>query len=208
VTIQCTYVPTTSSLGVLGYVFSGLGVLICLIYLIIAIWHRNEKIMKRSQPIFTYLFISGSILLNLTIIAYIGENTNQSCLIRPWVLNLSGTMMFAPLIMKLHRVDRLFNNPKLKKMKITDLSVLMQVSSLIMIDVILLLAWTFSSKPAEITQSTSYSKVLFPVEDHVCNTGLSETMEQVMLAFKALMLLFGVVKVSIFFFLYNIGIFC
>jgi hypothetical protein len=121
--------------------------------------YRKAQVIKRSQPIFVYIFLAGAAMLNLTIIVYVGPNDATYCVLRPWCLNVSSSVMFAPLIMKLHRVDTLFNNPKLRKMKVSDLRVVSQVLALLLVDVILLLLWTFvsgSSQLATTNSSVSY----------------------------------------------------
>ena len=191
-TIQCTYVPNSSGIGSFGNALCALGVFICSTILIWTFLVRNSKVIRKSQPIFIFIFIFGTILMNFTILAYIGPNTNSSCLARPWIFNLASSIMFAPLIMKLRRVDKLINNPKLKKIKITDWDVLKSTFALLMVDVILVLIWTFTNTPRMITVSTSYSGALASVNDNVCSTGLNNTMEDVLLVWKACLLCFGV----------------
>jgi 7 transmembrane sweet-taste receptor of 3 GCPR len=93
----------------------------CALVLVLVVLSRHEKIIKKSQPVFIYIFIVGAFMMNLCILAMIGPNTDSSCLLRPWCINISSTLMFAPLLMKLHRIDLLFRlSKKLKKVKIPD----------------------------------------------------------------------------------------
>lgn len=122
-----------------------------------------------------------------------GPNTSSTCLARPWVFNISATIMFAPLIMKLRRVGRLFNNPTLKKMKITNTEILGYVALLVFIDVVLLLLWTTIERPRLIHVSKSdYNGVLLPVQNAVCSTGLSNPFEIVLIAYKSILIMLGV----------------
>ena len=194
VLIQCTHITRSSGIAIAAYVFSGLGVLICLIILIYTFYNRNTKIIRNSQPIFIYLFIIGAILMNLSIITLVGPNNDTTCLLRPWCIDITSTLMFAPLIMKLNRLDLIFNNPSLKKMEISDLTVSLQVIGLILVDVIILAFWTGIQRPRVITQQVSYSNVRLDVTDHICNTGLNQVSEIIMVVWKALQLVFGVYK--------------
>mmetsp|Transcript_14561 Transcript_14561/g.13160 ORF Transcript_14561/g.13160 Transcript_14561/m.13160 type:complete len:1479 (-) Transcript_14561:145-4581(-) len=191
--IECTYVSQSSSVGIVAYIVCGIGMTMISALLILTFYHKDTKIIKKSQPIFIYTFLFGSIFLCGTIVAYIGPNNDTTCLLRPWLFNLSSTIMFAPLIMKLRRIDVLFNNPKLKKIKVTDRLVLMQVLSILFVDVILLIIWTVAEKP-EVNRitTTKYANVYDPVEDLVCSTGLSNFMEIILVVYKAILLVVGV----------------
>lgn len=195
VEIFCEYVPVTASLAGGSYFLCVFGIVVCLILLGFTVYHRNERIIRRSQPIFIYIFLSGAALLNLTIAAFLGPNTDAACMFRPWAFNLSATFMFGPLIMKLHRVDRLFNNPKMKKIKITDLMVSGQIMGLVVVDIIILILWSALETPRSIHVSVAYTSVYENVTDRICSTGLQQTFEKVILAWKAAMLAFGVMKV-------------
>ena len=119
----------------------------------------------------------------------------MTCLLRPWVFNISTTIMFAPLIMKLHRVDRLVNNPRLKKIKITDFTVFLQVLGILFFDIVLLIIWTFTNRPRLLIKSTNkYVNVMEPIDDLICSTGLSNIMEILFVVYKAGLLAFGVFK--------------
>ena len=62
--------------------------------------------------------------MNLSILAFIGPNSNRLCLLRPWAIDIASTIMFAPLLMKLHRIDLLFRlSKKLKKANIKEYTV-------------------------------------------------------------------------------------
>lgn len=111
------YGKIASALAVLG--MSVTGIVMIFVYLL-----RHEKVIKKSQPIFIYIFIAGAFLMNLSIFAFIGPNTHSSCLLRPWCVNITSTIMFAPLLAKLHRIDMLYrSSKKMKKTKISDLAV-------------------------------------------------------------------------------------
>ena len=191
-TIECAYVPSDSSIGSFGYSLCGLGAFICGTVLIWTYLVRYSKAIKKSQPIFVFIFILGALFMTFTITAYIGQNTDSSCLARPWLFNLAFSIMFVPLIMKLRRVHRLINNPHLKKIKITDCDVLKFTFALLMVDVILLLIWTYTNTPRMISVSKSYSGALAPVYSDICSTGLSNTMEVILLIWKTMLLCYGV----------------
>lgn len=124
-TIDCTNVLETYTFGKIAIALSICGMVICAVVFAFVIFNRTEKIIKKSQPIFIYIFIIGAFLMNLSILTFVGPNTDHNCLLRPWSVDISTTIMFAPLLMKLHRIDRLFRlSKKLKKTRIPDYKVM------------------------------------------------------------------------------------
>ena len=193
VAIQCTFTPYSSSLGAFQLALCALSVALCSCILGMTFHYRRQKVLKRSQLIFVYLFLTGTILTSLAIIVLTGPNTDSTCLARPWYFNLSATIMFAPLIMKLQRVDAIFNS-KMKKITITNTQVLATIAMIISVDIIILILWSAIDTPRMIYVSNTYPSVFFPVEDPVCNTGLSNPFEIAILTFKMFLLLFAVMK--------------
>lgn len=122
--IPCSDVLKSYRYGKIASALAVLGMSITAIVMIFVYLHRHEKVIKKSQPIFIYIFIAGAFLMNLSIFAFIGPNTDSSCLLRPWCVNITSTIMFAPLLAKLHRIDMLYrSSKKMKKTKISDLTV-------------------------------------------------------------------------------------
>jgi 7 transmembrane sweet-taste receptor of 3 GCPR len=119
--VDCSDVLSHYKYGKIATGLSAIGMTTCALVLVLVVLSRHEKIIKKSQPVFIYIFIVGAFMMNLCILAMIGPNTDSSCLLRPWCINISSTLMFAPLLMKLHRIDLLFRlSKKLKKVKIPD----------------------------------------------------------------------------------------
>jgi 7 transmembrane sweet-taste receptor of 3 GCPR len=122
--IPCSDVLKSYRYGKIASALAVLGMSVTAIVMIFVYLNRHEKVIKKSQPIFIYIFIAGAFFMNLSIFAYIGPNTDSSCLLRPWCVNITSTIMFAPLLAKLHRIDMLFRlSKKMKKTKISDLTV-------------------------------------------------------------------------------------
>ena len=122
--IPCSNVMKFYRYGKIASAMSILGMSVTALVMIFVYLHRHEKVIKKSQPIFIYIFIAGAFMMNLSIFAFIGPNTNGSCLLRPWCVNISSTIMFTPLLAKLHRIEVLFRmSKKMKKTKISDSTV-------------------------------------------------------------------------------------
>ena len=102
-----------TSLSIVGLTFA-------LIAMYLTAKFRRNRTIKKSQPMFIFIFILGSMCLNLSINTLLGPDSDTTCLLRPWVFNLSATLMYAPLLMKLHRIDMLYRHSK--KFKKTSIS--------------------------------------------------------------------------------------
>lgn len=108
IVIECPFIYNGSNISY-GIIFmSAFGMFICIVILYLTNKYSHEKVLKRSQLIFIYIFLVGAILMNFTILCFCGSNSNTHCMLRVWAVDLSSTLMFAPLIMKLHRVDVLY----------------------------------------------------------------------------------------------------
>ena len=109
--------------------------------------------------------------------------------------------MFAPLLMKLYRVDVLFRmSKKLKKIKIPDWKVALQVFALCGVDVLICILWTAipSQKPHKYTwqYSGAGNSLLQPITYDACSSTINSPLEDVMIAWKACLLGAGVYMVS------------
>ena len=199
--IDCTSVSIDSYLGKLANALSIIGMVVCAFVGIFAVVYREERVLRKSQPVFIYLSVLGAFLMNLSIQAFIGENSDYLCTLRPWVIDLSSTIMFAPLLMKLYRVDVLFRmSKKLKKIKIPDWKVALQVFALCGVDVIICILWTAipSQKPHKYTwqYSGAGNSLLQPITYDACSSTINSPLEDVMIAWKACLLGAGVYMVS------------
>lgn len=99
--------------------------------------------------------------------------------------------------MILHRVDFLFNLSKLKKASMTNMTVASYVGAVLAVDLAILIVWTAlpAHTPVPADSLKKYAAVYYPVTNRECNSGLHSPLEQVMVAEKCLLLLFGCWKV-------------
>ena len=140
-----------------------IGTCICAFIVYLTSHFSQEKVFRRSQLIFVYIFLFGAVLMNLTILAFYGPNNNAMCMLRVWAFNLSSTIMFAPLIMKLNRVERFFNNVRkgVRRRNIPDRVVLMQVFGLLSVDFLICLIWSSvaTAAPRQLWVNVAYGNV-------------------------------------------------
>ena len=194
--IECPYVLLRSDIAVGIITICILGALICCVILYLSYSYSHEKVLRRSQLIFVYIFLTGAILMNLTILCMLGSNTRSSCMLRVWTVNLASTIMFAPLIMKLHRVDVLYRTLQRggRRKTISDFTVGMQVFGLVSVDVIILIVWTIVDRPKDVNTSKLYSGTYQAINDMTCNTNINQPLEKAMVCWKGILLAVGILK--------------
>ena len=93
VTISCDFTPFESALGVFCAALAVFGIVVSSTIMAVTYFFRHEKVLRRSQLIFVYIFLVGSIALNVTNFFLLGVATDATCLLRPWVFNLTATIM-------------------------------------------------------------------------------------------------------------------
>jgi hypothetical protein len=194
ISISCDYTPSTYALGIGCYILAIIGMLFAVGLLILAIVMRYDKRMARSHLVFIYLILTGSFLLNASIIPMVGNNTPASCITYPWMYFIALTFLYGPITMKLYNVDRLNKNPKLGKVLVTDKRVIQELSVLLSIDIILLIIYMVVDKPTAITRMVQYPGVYSSVSDVVCNYSINQNAYLVLIAIKAVMFILGMTK--------------
>ena len=196
VLIECPYVLVHSHIAAGMITICVMGAIICGVILYLSYNYSHEKVLRRSQLIFVYIFLIGAIFMNFTLLCLLGENTKSSCMLRVWAVNLSSTLMFAPLIMKLHRVDVLYRTLQRggRRRTISDFTVGMQVFGLVAVDVLILIIWTIVDTPREIVERKLYVNTYHTIDDTVCSTNITEPFEKAMVSWKAILLVFGIIK--------------
>ena len=98
-----TIMPGDSTLAVI-ITPAILGALACTIFFALLWKYRKERDVIYSDWRFTNLFIFGCILLNLSCLSFIGENSDELCILREWLLYFFFVFALAPLIVKVYQM--------------------------------------------------------------------------------------------------------
>jgi hypothetical protein len=174
-------------LGIIVIVF--IGVLINAISLIIMIIGKEKNIWKAAQPMFLGAFAMASIFVNMSTLAFTGENTISNCLARPWVFNLAFTSLFAILFVKVHRVNALFNNKKMKKVRMGPMVLLTRVSMIVGCELVIQIIWTIVDPNTAVVKLGTGPQGEF-VETVICQSN-SPAFAAISIGFKAILILWG-----------------
>jgi hypothetical protein len=99
-------------------------------------------VIKQSQIEFTLLLLVGIMCLNISSVVLTGVNTSISCIVRPWLSNLSLTLFLCPLLVKTYRLHLIFNNEQLQIVTTTTTHLLLACCCFLLTGVLLLLTAT------------------------------------------------------------------
>ena len=141
--IECEYVVASSGPAIAILLLTVIGAGVCSLMLFASLALKKKPIMKMSQPMFIYWSLTGTILLCLTNLSNLGENTKALCNVRLWAYNLTFTLVFAPLFVKTERVYKIMANTQMKRTKVGMARTFMQLGGFVVIDLIILTAWLF-----------------------------------------------------------------
>merc|ERR1711865_244704 len=173
-----------------------LGIIGIVVNVLIYIWlyrNRKEKIVQRSQTVFLKLVIVGGVLLNLTVGLAGQAPSDALCGAQIWIGHIGYILLFVPLLMKLYRVAILFNNTKMKKLKMTAGTLLKRMGVLLSIISAYLLFWTlFAPSAAKLKYDGVMSLDSTVVTQTLACSSDTPVLGQVVIAFEFLILLWGV----------------
>ena len=161
------------SLRIVGLCLSGLVILLAICFSLWTHMHRKTRVVKASQPIFLHLICLGTLLEAASIIPlsfdderYIMDNSrmaeeakgkhynlesdeesslNIACMSVPWLFCIGFVISFSSLFAKTWRINRIFHNPTMKRIKVTALDVMMPLFGFLVVNAILLTLWTAMS---------------------------------------------------------------
>jgi hypothetical protein len=152
--VNCDHVPFNSGAGVsllVLLILGVLGTLACAVW----VWrNRRLKVVLAAQPVFLLVFLFGALFVLVGGILCLGPNTAHRCRTRVWMLSVFFTLCFSGLVMKIYRVWRIFGNKRLVKLKITERDMAKGLASILLCDVVPLIAWSILVSPASTTSIT------------------------------------------------------
>jgi hypothetical protein len=140
--ILCEYVPFSSIYGIVVLIFSLIGCLFSLGATGWVIYNWNLPIVKYSQRPFCLIICFGGFFLSLSPVLMLGEGSTPVCQLGLWMFHLSFEFLVVPLFLKVNRIFQVMQNKSLKRKKISDLQLTINIFMYVFIDVLILLFWT------------------------------------------------------------------
>ena len=139
--LYCDYVGWGSSTGWITIILSSIGVVISFVFVVgITKWFARP-IMRLSQPIFLVVSVIGALLCCAQNFLTLGANTDLSCTLRVWAINMFFDLLFGPLMCKTYRVNKIMNNKKLRKVAMTNFQVFRMLIGFLLVEFGILIAW-------------------------------------------------------------------
>merc|ERR1712196_102955 len=108
---------------------------------------KNTPVVKYSQPKQCAFIVAGGIMLCVTTMIFGLDASDAMCVTIPWLGHLGYTFLYVPLLIKTHRISRVFNNKKLKKRVITDADCFKKIGMYTGVIIIYLAIWTATDSP-------------------------------------------------------------
>jgi len=145
--VDMNYYPT--ALRAVCWGMSGFIILLSVGFLLWTYIYNGTHVVKASQPIFLNIICYGTILMAASIIPRVMDdqimNTNGldvACMSIPWLGATGFTLSFAALQSKTMRVNKIFNNPAIRRIKVLPRDVIKPMLILLSANILVLSLWT------------------------------------------------------------------
>lgn len=141
----------SDTLDIIFASLAAVGVAVSII-LIGFVWKfRERKILLAASPLFLIIILVGTILMYLTIFAWLLESRTAACHMRFWLLGMGFVLCFGALFAKTFRVMRIFGSKSLTVFRISNGQLLLGLSALVLIEAVLLAIWSGTSRSESYT---------------------------------------------------------
>ena len=141
---------------IMGVIFV-IGILCCIALSIYFFYHRKEKIIKKTSPLFGQLMLLGIIFVFISQIIWAFQPSRLSCILKVWFAAVGFGLIMGNLLAKTYRIFKVFNNIQVTSLVIRDLDLLKFSGAIVGIEVLLLVIYTFflGTVDAYLTSSTT-----------------------------------------------------
>lgn len=130
---------------------SGVAAAVCaatLAMLAAVVRYRRHPVIRYSSPVFCGIILVGCLAGAAGVFVMQAEPSAATCAALPWVLHLSFVTAFSSLFAKTYRLSVVFNNERLRNVRITDVSLFAKVvGSSLAVTAAYLGAWSAVSPP-------------------------------------------------------------
>ncbi|KAJ3036523.1 hypothetical protein HDV00_002671 [Rhizophlyctis rosea] len=179
-------VGIVSATAILSFVLVG--------YMAVLTYYRKAAAVKRASYMFSMLIVLGGVLSHGFIYSVFGTPSHYSCIVRTWFLVIGFSLCFGGLTLKTYRIHVIFNiaAKKAKKgYKLTDIDLLKLFAVLMVIEVGLLVVWTFWDNPGVETATLTVPNTPYTYTLTQCS-GPNVAADAMLLFFNGLLILYSV----------------
>lgn len=186
--LSCEFVLFDSTVGIATIVICIMSIIILLAMIWGVLRKKTTKLMMNSQYKFLIFMMCGGISSLISLILELGHPTSLSCVISPIFLSIGLCALLSALFVRTGRIMRIFDNPTLKKVKVTEKETVMALLLLMLLNIVIVVLWIIVDKPHADTSSTEihhFGSAPF----HTCSS--ENSVVAPVLIFYKLFLLFG-----------------
>ena len=101
--IDCDYIPMDSGMAMGVIIVNALCMVYTLVNIAFVMAKSNEQVVKRSQPFFMVMFLTGALICNVASFPFLGPAENIACAVRPLLISAGAAMMLSALVVKMLR---------------------------------------------------------------------------------------------------------
>ena len=134
---------------VVGWVASGIVIATALFLLVWVIQHRNTRIVRTLQPLFLAMIAVGVLVMGMALIPMGFDDeivspdaAGKACMAVPWLVSMGFTIAMSALFSKLWRINKLFQNSQLRRIRVKEKDVIAPFAILFIINFWALVTWT------------------------------------------------------------------
>jgi len=168
VTIPCDYAPASSPAGAFLIVVLVFAALVQFVLMGLLWKYRETNVIMYAQIYPTMGSCMGGALMALGGIVFVGPNTTATCQLRTWLFNLTATVFFTPLFLKVYRVWLIFENPRLSRVVITNRRMARWMLSFLAVEIVWLIIWAGVAPTEPMCGAGVYTGLPSPVPTSFC----------------------------------------
>ena len=142
--------PGHASCSSIGTTFSTITALLITITVLIAVGlfvNRNAYVIVMSSPMFCLLITVGGVCGLSYVFTLIGKPTNSTCIAQTWIAGIGFVLIIGPLLAKTWRMHKVFNNPDLKRIQLSNMHLLRGIGGFMFLQLLLLFSWNVFNTP-------------------------------------------------------------
>ncbi|RKP17638.1 hypothetical protein ROZALSC1DRAFT_24007, partial [Rozella allomycis CSF55] len=138
-------IPINSGIRIGFAAIAVIMIIVCIVTMALLFHFREYHVVKANSYILVSVTIVGSILSFISL-AIQAKNYFASCILGAWFENIGFTLVFAALLAKMYRIDRIFNHVK-RNLNLKDTYLMRYIGLAVILMCSYLITWTFLSAP-------------------------------------------------------------
>nr|XP_054769361.1 gamma-aminobutyric acid type B receptor subunit 2-like [Lytechinus pictus] len=209
ITYQPIYERVSSSVQIVIYSLSGVGIVLSLIFLALNIHYREYRTIKISSPILNNLIFIGCLLLYIATLipgldtsSYSERSIIVLCHVQTSLISIGISLSLGALFSKTYRIHAIFKKAveRLKKINLPDSKLILGVCALVLADIIIIMFRvvvddvhvTSHSLNAQLDTADPNKELYIVPTVRTCESSNQIIFQLIMYGIKGILLMFGI----------------